>query len=294
MVSLGYHISAAGSADDFIEHVKKANTYFKKQKLRLNALQIFVSGPLSYVFLKAFRSSSDCSKVRLFLKKMKIDLFVHGSYMDSPWKGSKKAIDHINKELKICDQLHAKGLVIHIPRAPVKQIAKYIRRLTSNIKYTKILLETNATCVGLDGVNFSKLNKIMKMIIEKKLSSQIGICIDTAHLWSKGLNIRHRKTTNSFLQSIKYPQLVKLIHLNENSNKIGSCKDIHESILAKNAKIWKRIPLSKTGLCSFVTFAKKRKIPCILERHNTKFGKKSTPSVGFKNLIKEYDFIKHI
>jgi len=95
---------------------------------------------------------------------------------------------------------------------------------------TRLLLETTAGQGSSVGHSFENLKKIMDKI-EK--TEQVGICLDTCHIYAAGYDIRtqvlYRKTIKAFDSIIGLEHLY-FIHLNDSKKDLGSKVDRHEHI----------------------------------------------------------------
>lgn len=262
-----------------------------KDNLPFNTAQIFITGPKNYTTIALLKTLEGRKKLKVVYRNLGIQLYIHGAYVDFPWYGNIKAISNIKKELKLCGQIGAKALIIHLPKAPIDNIIKYLPTLLKQKPgRVKLLLETNAVCPTEDKSYETpkKLNPLMEYIQKTilqlngkniHLKNHVGICIDTAHIWACGVDISSRQKAENWIKNIKYPKLIKLIHLNDDANKIKSGKDKHTHL--GNGQIWKSYKqnINQSGIYPFVKFAKKNKIPIILER-NLKNQK-------YQNLVKE-------
>lgn len=97
--------------------------------------------------------------------------------------------------------------------------------------------------------------------------SLLGICIDTAHLFAAGVDIRTPKGLKDYLH--RFDELIGLehlrsIHLNDSRQQLGSRKDQHTG-LADGYIFQDDHCLSV--IRELVSFAKQRRIPIILETH---------------------------
>lgn len=250
---LGVHVLKDGNFKRSIDEAVKHN---------LEIVQIFVHNPRGYGVI------ADDS-----LKKVKVPIYVHLSYVDIGYfnddvKKSKRAQHKILDELRICDSINARGAVLHIPKKTPDVLTDKIVKLTrlmqlNNIK-TPILIENNA-------VKFDKstsyalpeqLNTLCEMILKKvKYKKLIGICIDTAHLHVTGADISSYESADKWFKEFKYPNMIKLFHLNDAESVRGSGKDKHDFV--GNGKIWK----DNDGYKRFLEFAVKNKVGIILERN---------------------------
>lgn len=93
---------------------------------------------------------------------------------------------------------------------------------------TKVLLETMAGKGSEIGVRFEEL----KMIIDRvELPDQMGVCLDTCHVWDGGYDIGENidRVLDEFDRVIGLDKLYA-IHLNDSKNAFGAHKDRHEKL----------------------------------------------------------------
>lgn len=293
----GIHVTKIAD-NNIAESLILIKKLFNKDKLYFNTAQIFITGPKSYTMIPLLKSLDGREELKKITVNLKIQLYIHGSYVDFPWTGNIKAISNIRKELKLCKQIGAKALIIHLPKAPISNIIDNLPKLLKNKpKQIKLILETNAVCPA-EGKSYetpAKLNPLLEYIYKTivkvdgksiHLKNHIGICVDTAHIWACGVNISSRRKAENWLKNIKYPQLIKLIHLNDDANKLKSGRDVHTHL--GTGQIWKQYShdIKKSGIYPFVKFAQKSKIPIILERHFT--------NQKYIDLVKEIKFMMTI
>ena len=93
---------------------------------------------------------------------------------------------------------------------------------------TFVLLETMAGKGSEVGRTFEELRTIIDGV---ELHSQLGVCLDTCHIYDAGYDIVNDLDTvlNDFDRIIGLERL-KAIHLNDSKNPMGSHKDRHEKI----------------------------------------------------------------
>jgi len=104
---------------------------------------------------------------------------------------------------------------------------------------------------------------------------QLGICIDTAHLFAAGVDIRTPKGLKDYLYQFDQKiglEFLRSIHLNDSRQQLGSRKDQHTG-LADGYIFQDDNCLSV--IRELVRFAKQRQIPIILETHRA--GSASNP-----------------
>ena len=95
---------------------------------------------------------------------------------------------------------------------------------------SRLLLETTAGQGSGIGHTFEQIAGILRQVKRQDL---IGVCVDTAHIFAAGYDIRdpksYEKTLVAFDRAIGLPYLY-LIHLNDSKKSLGSHVDRHEHI----------------------------------------------------------------
>ena len=99
--------------------------------------------------------------------------------------------------------------------------------LSNKCKTTTIVLETMSGKGTEVGSTFDELSSIIK---NSNSSSNLGVCFDTCHMFDAGFDFdKIDLILEEFDKKIGIDKL-KLIHLNDSKNPIGSKKDRHECI----------------------------------------------------------------
>ncbi|MGL5357837.1 MAG: deoxyribonuclease IV [Metamycoplasmataceae bacterium] len=164
------------------------------------------------------------------------DLIVHGPYIVNlaNLKNKDFNIDFMINEINKMNYIGCKYLVIHPGsrldlsiEEGLKNIIYSLKEIIEKTEKVNILIETMA---GKGTELCSKIEEI-KFILEEVNSDRLGICLDTCHLWDAGYDIK--TDLNGFITKLKDEQVlskVKVIHLNDSKNDLGSSKDRHENI----------------------------------------------------------------
>ena len=192
---------------------------------------------------------------------------------------SRYVYKNLLKELEFSSQFKHSGVVIHpgtcshnlVNKDDVKEalnkIIINISTLYKNNNINGILLLENCAGEGkkvpknLDQIAY--LIKHLELIKDKEenyISTKVGICIDTCHLFAAGdYDLRKKSQITKFKEDFENKiglKYLKLIHLNDSKDPFNSHKDRHEIIGQGN--IWKKDNL-KYFLESF------SKIPMVCE-----------------------------
>lgn len=144
------------------------------------------------------------------------------------------AINFLTNELRRCNQLGIKYLVLH-PGSHMKieknhaiyNIVKGLNIALSTSSNTVVLLETMAGKGTELGTNICELKEIINNVDDK---NRIGVCLDTCHLNDSGIDISYfDEYLNEFDKEIGIDK-IKCVHVNDSKNPLGSHKDRHENI----------------------------------------------------------------
>lgn len=271
-MKLGPHIDRIYSDKKnatFKDHIEAAQKYIKHvANVEFNTISMFVAGPKTYNILLSDKDIED-------IKKLNLNIYVHNTYISHPWPSNKlsdktKAYHSIIKQLEICDKINAKGFIIHLPKNTIDVIIDTLITLFNPDITTKIYLEIPALKSNNSIFHIPKyLNELFDRIKTELDPNLIyfGLCIDTAHLWSCGVDISDYKSADLWLNELNIDPKSILIHFNDNDKELGHAPDIHNSLT--DGKIWNKYKddLQNSGLMAFFTYAKNNDIPIILERH---------------------------
>lgn len=143
-------------------------------------------------------------------------------------------VSFLKQEIKRVMEIGVNKIVLH-PGSHVglgtdEGIKNIINALNDSISESDnivICLETMAGKGSEIGVNFDELKKIIDGV---KLKDKIGICMDTCHLNDAGYDISNFDRILDEFDRIIGISYLKVIHINDSKNPIGSHKDRHENI----------------------------------------------------------------
>jgi deoxyribonuclease-4 len=269
---LGVHVTKSSKVLDDKKDAKDISFAINRDlnKLCLNSAQIFTYGPRFMV-----KNKIDYNKVKETCSD--IDLTVHSAYSTvSIWKvnkknktnqSSKKYLDSIYNQIKSCDEIDAWGLVLHVTKQYADVVAESMKIIKPKIKKTgvKIILEMVSSKAD-DNKTYETPEKIDNLTTLIGPTEQWwGWCVDTAHLWGAGVDIKSYSSMSNWLNRITYKKKILMFHLNGSSAKCGSGKDKHEIAFSPNDLIWYGISPSKSGLRAVVEFAVKYNCTIICE-----------------------------
>jgi deoxyribonuclease-4 len=211
-------------------------------QLGFTAIQIFTKNNNQY-FARDL-TEKEISDFKEKLSKSNIKFVVsHDSYLINlcakDQVGLEKSRSAFIKELERCEQLGIPHLNFH-PGAHtgqgeedgIKIIAESLNYAHSQTKSykTKSMLEATAGQGTTLGYKFKQLKKIIELVDEP---DRMTVCIDTAHIWAAGYNIRdpkeYKKVIKEFDDVIGLDRL-QCLHMNDSKKELGSRVDRHDHI----------------------------------------------------------------
>lgn len=145
------------------------------------------------------------------------------------------SVSFLQKEVKRCQQLKIKYLVLHPGSAVNCEREEAIDNIAHGLNLilqddntdVKILLETMAGKGNEIGRTFEEIESILSKV---EYPSKVGVCLDTCHLNDAGYDLGDiDKLLDEFDQKIGLSK-VGCIHINDSKNVRGSHKDRHENI----------------------------------------------------------------
>ena len=280
---LGAHTSTAGGVYTAIE---------RAMKMKFTAMQIFTKNnnrwnakPLAEDDIKKFKELLKNSDIKFVL--------THSSYLINLCSKNKfilkKSRNAFIDELERCELLGIPHLNFHPgshggqgEKDGTKLIAESLNICHDKTKDYKVtsMLEATAGQGTTLGYQFEQLQEIIDLVEDKK---RMTVCIDTAHIFAAGYNIRdskeYKKVIKGFDNIIGLNRL-KCFHMNDSKKELGSRVDRHEHI-GKGF-------IGKEGFANIMNDKKLEKIPKILE---TPKGKEMKEDV--KNIKTLLSLIKH-
>ncbi|MDD5005073.1 MAG: deoxyribonuclease IV [Candidatus Omnitrophica bacterium] len=230
---IGVHVSIAGNIAEALDRAKA---------LRCNAMQIFSRNPRQWRQLEL--SSQDIEEFKQRRKKYKIEkVVVHIPYLinlASPYKTLyRNSIKAYIEDLKEADNIGAEFLVTHMGShadtselAGIDRFASALNTIfdkTKGIK-TKLLLENTSGSGSWLGYKFIHHRMIYNRV---KQSERLGICLDTAHAFTAGYDLKSEIGLNSMLSEIDElvgVNQIEVIHFNDSKKDFSSHLDQHENI----------------------------------------------------------------
>ena len=232
MLIIGSHVSFGNNG--LLGSVKEAISY------GANTFMFYTGAPQNTI-----RKDIDLDSVKKAFKLMEennIDtnnVICHAPYIVNlgnksnldKWKFS---INFLKQELKRCDLMKVKYMVLHPGNAvgisseeAISNIIEAINEILKDDSQCMILLETMAGKGSECGRNIDEIATLINGINNKE---RIGVCLDTCHINDAGYDIsKIEEYLDEFDQKIGL-KFIKCVHVNDSKNEIGSHKDRHENI----------------------------------------------------------------
>ena len=233
---MGAHISISGGL---------CRALYDAHHIGCSTLQLF-SGS-SVCWMLDFIPYKDCivDEWTELLKKFNLDdLMVHASFLinlatSNPVVWS-KSIKALRSEIQRCQQLKIKYLVLHpgfyrdsLREIGHKNLFNGICEVVDLLQHPDsplLLIENLAgqgTAICSDVLEFTNVVKKLRTLVN------IGICIDTCHLFAYGYDIRLKSQLDNVVNIIDKElgiDYVKALHVNDTYSLLGSKKDRHANI----------------------------------------------------------------
>ncbi len=140
----------------------------------------------------------------------------------------------------------------------IKMIAELLDKVLSKEQTTMVLLETMSGKGSEVGSKFEELQQIISRV---KLPEQLGVCLDTCHVYSAGYDIvNNLDGVLAEFDKIVGLDKLKAIHLNDSKMPFASHKDRHEKIGQGT--------IGLNAIVRIVNHEKLKELPFILETPN--------------------------
>ncbi len=226
---VGGHVSISGGLPNAI-----ANT----RKIGGNCLQIFAGSPRLW-----FRKPFSEAEVITFLSGIEEHnlgpVFIHALYLvnlASPNNDLlEKSITSLVIDIQNGARIHAAGVIIHIGShlgagfdSVKDQLVAVLKRVLAQTEGCDLILENAA---GQNG----KIGSLAELsyLIDKVPDPRLKICLDTAHLFAGGVDLRQESVVKNLIADLKHFNILnKLVclHLNDCASDLGSHRDLHANI----------------------------------------------------------------
>ena len=229
---VGFHVSIKDSLDSAVDSAVAE---------KCDAFQIFTRNPRGWKF-----SSLDKEEVEKFREKLD-QSGLHLAVTHMPYLPNlscpedelyEKSVASLVAEVDRCVELGIPLLVTHLGshlgrgrEIGLKRISDALNEATKHASGNfQICLENMAGTSNSMGSKFEEVREILDSVRQKE---RMGVCLDTCHAYAAGYDLHVEKavekTLAKFDEVIGFDKL-KLVHLNDSENGLGSGLDRHEHI----------------------------------------------------------------
>jgi deoxyribonuclease-4 len=233
-VRIGIHTSIAGS---YLKALEAA------RKLGANALQIFSSSPRMWQGGPARIPDVDAAAFRARREELRLGpLVVHANYLINLAAAQPmlrtRSIQAFHDEIVRAVALGADFLVVHPGARGESSSGQAISTIVDSVKQAskrapmaglQILVENTAGMGSAVGARLEEVGEILTGL----RGLPVGACLDTAHLFASGYDIKSESGLASTLGQIESTiglENVPVIHVNDSKTPLGGRVDRHEHI----------------------------------------------------------------
>jgi endonuclease IV len=181
--------------------------------------------------------------------------------------------------LRIAARIGATGVIVHLAagaadEANLKYVIEEVTNLPDEVRNAVTFwLEIHTAKPGpFTYETPAKLRTLFERV--KKCDTKgmkIGLCIDTAHLFSCGMALDTYEKADEWLSEVSEIGVPLMMHLNDSASSLASGIDQHENLC--EGKIWSayhpekgHLPIEESGLVAILNWAESNDILTILER----------------------------
>jgi len=255
---IGAHVSTGGGLVRAIE---------RAQERTCDAIQIFNQSPRMW---KPTRySDDDFAEFREAMAASRVELVaIHMIYLINPAAKDRemrrKSLESLTHALRVGDAIGAMGVVVH-PGAlkddtrtnARKRAIALIKEALSRSERCPIFYENTAGSPQLLGRDFDETAELIDKTGGPK---RLGLCIDTCHLFASGYDVATRQGTKALVDEIDAKvglEQLKLIHVNDATDPLGSNRDRHAPI--------GKGEIGRKGFRAFLGEPRIQGVPAVLE-----------------------------
>ncbi|MBI5613477.1 deoxyribonuclease IV [Candidatus Gottesmanbacteria bacterium] len=229
-MKVGAHVSTAGGLE---------NGLIRAQAIGASCIQIFSSAP------NQWKSSTHTREEKMMFHESCVmsqvsPVFVHAPYLinlasDNP-DLLEKSVEAMKKDLEFCHDIGALGAVVHFGSfiggwsAKREELTKRVRSILDETPSDATLFIEN--CARAGGKIGSTVEELA-MMKDDVSSMRLKFCIDTAHAFVSGYDLRDLQKCKEYVDSIGQKigwENVGLIHLNDSKADFDNGRDNHENI----------------------------------------------------------------
>lgn len=218
-MKIGFHLPISKGFDATLEEATR---------LGCEAVQIFVKNPRSW----AKKRWKEDELEKFAALKSAVPVYAHLSYLPNIARSDEDSrnMEGFLHEASLAAELGIKYLVIHCGSSPdqekgVEVAARAIDQALDRFDIS-ILLENAAGQGNTLGRNIPALGRIYRAVQQKE---KVYVCLDTAHIYQSGYDIRQRKTWLRIVREIDehFDSRLLFFHLNDSKTPLDSNSDRH-------------------------------------------------------------------
>lgn len=228
---LGAHVSTAGGLSTAVG---------RAQALGAECTQIFLSSPQRWQ-LPRHTDDQVASFTRLMAEAGIGPNFAHATYLINLAAADpgirQRSIENLSSLASWADRVGLAGVVVHVgsglgqPVAEAEaQVAAALEVVLANDTHSAIVLENSA---GSGDTLGARLTQIGELIDRLGRDSRLGLCLDTAHTFASGYDLRVEdgvaRAVDEIEERVGLNRLL-LIHANDSKVDLGSGVDRHENL----------------------------------------------------------------
>jgi deoxyribonuclease IV len=234
MYYYGAHVSTAGGL---------ATAPSNAAALGANAFAMFTKSPRSYLAKELISKEIQAFKNALLDANIEpTQVLVHDNYLinlaSDQMENRAKSLASLLQELQRVEALGLHLLNFHpgarlksdLPSA-LERVASGMKEVLDQTAYAQLIIELTAGSGSHTGGQFEEVATILEYF--KGDDKRVGVCIDTAHIFAAGYDLRTQEsyalTMESFGKVIGFGYL-KGMHLNDSQKELGSKVDRHASL----------------------------------------------------------------
>jgi len=234
MKYVGTHVSASGGV---------FNAFINAKKIGAKAFALFTKNQRQWNAKALDTKTIDLWFQELENSEIKTKhILPHDSYLINlghpDTKAREKSLESFIDEVQRCEILSLDKLNFH-PGSHLRQInedecldniANCMNKVLNKTSKVKLVIENTAGQGSNLGYKFEHLAYLIDKIEDK---SQVGVCIDTCHMFSAGYDIRTKeaydKTWEEFDKIVGFEYLLAM-HINDSKPPLGAKVDRHDSL----------------------------------------------------------------
>jgi endonuclease IV len=254
------NLAKSGARPSIVEHIRVAvDGADHGSGFTVGAVAVFVGGPNDR---RITLTAGEAAELRAFTRETGVRVYAHSSYTAQPWRGDPDAARYIREEQAACIAAGISGLVVHLPKLPREAVLKYAGRIENKDMMTYLEIPAVSPTESYYETP-EKLGALFDC-----LPPCFGLCVDTAHLNTCGVDLGPREAAEAWLLGLeaRVDPRRTLLHLNDSARPLGKGPDAHAALC--KGTIWSgyRDRLPASGLAAVVDYARRHDVAAILER----------------------------